>query len=68
MVVSGDRRILDTQYLEKKLRLLKAAKVSRLILLIDEKRNVSKGELRPGMRVMTYQRKIDVNRLIEMIS
>jgi predicted nuclease of restriction endonuclease-like RecB superfamily len=55
-------------YVERKLRGLRAAGIRNLILVIDEDRRCADGDLPPGARVVWYRRRIDPQRILEAMS
>jgi len=56
-----------TDYLSKKLRALRAARIQNLILCIDEKRQCSEADFPAHARVLRYRRRIDVKELLELV-
>ncbi|MFH2002045.1 MAG: DUF790 family protein [Planctomycetota bacterium] len=57
-----------SEYLDKKLRTLKAAGLSNLILCINEDRNCGEEEMHPETRVLRFKRKIEMDRVLKIIS
>ena len=55
-------------YVENKLARLKAAQLTNLILCIDEERNCSDEELPENALVVRYRRKIDVEKVLRIVS
>jgi hypothetical protein len=70
---SEDRWLLEivgfwtVEYLEQKLARLRAARMARLILCIDETRNCSSGALPAGARIVRYRRRIDAAAVLAII-
>lgn len=54
-------------YLEQKLRRLAEAKIENLILCIDQSRQCSEQALPEGARIVSYRRKIDPAKVLELI-
>jgi predicted nuclease of restriction endonuclease-like RecB superfamily len=54
-------------YVEQKLRRLRAAAIPRLILCVDEERNVGESELPAGALVVPFRRAIDVARVVALV-
>lgn len=54
-------------YLEEKLRRLRAAAISRLILCIDEERNVGNEDLPHGRQCIRFRRRIDAATVLDTI-
>ncbi|MBU0754872.1 MAG: DUF790 family protein [Planctomycetes bacterium] len=57
-----------SDYLDKKLQTLKAAGLSNLILCINEEKNCGEEALHPETRVLRFKRKIDMERVLKIIS
>jgi hypothetical protein len=55
------------EYLESKLRRLRAARLERLVLCIDERRRCTDGELPAGVPVVRYRNRIDPAAVLEII-
>ncbi|HEX7599271.1 MAG TPA: DUF790 family protein [Polyangia bacterium] len=53
------------EYLERKLALLRAAKLDNLILCLDEERGCSEADLPPGARLVRYRRHIDPTAVLQ---
>ncbi len=56
-----------SEYLTTKLERLRRARVSNLIVCIDEERNVGSRELPSGAAVVRYRRRVDVARVLELV-
>jgi predicted nuclease of restriction endonuclease-like RecB superfamily len=56
-----------TDYINHKLARLRAAKISNLILVIDEDRRCADGELPVGARVVWYRRRIDPAKVLALL-
>jgi predicted nuclease of restriction endonuclease-like RecB superfamily len=55
------------KYLEEKLRKLRAARLSRLVLCIDEERGCSDAELPDDALIVRYRRRIDVRAVLALV-
>ncbi|HEY3233956.1 MAG TPA: DUF790 family protein, partial [Polyangiaceae bacterium] len=55
------------EYLDEKLRRLRAAGIDRLVLCIDEKRCCKDEELPPNARVVRYKKRIDPRTVLAML-
>ncbi|HET8539744.1 MAG TPA: DUF790 family protein [Anaeromyxobacter sp.] len=55
------------EYLSRKLERLRRARISNLILCIDEERNVGEAELPADATVLRYRRRVDAGRVIEFV-
>jgi uncharacterized protein len=55
------------KYLEEKLRKLRAARLARLVLCIDEERGCSDAELPKDARIVRYRRRIDVQAVLALV-
>jgi len=54
-------------YVERKLRLYRSARLSNLILCIDEGRNCAEADLPSGARVVRYRRRVDAAAVLRVI-
>jgi predicted nuclease of restriction endonuclease-like RecB superfamily len=55
------------EYLARKLEQLRRARISNLVLCIDDERNVGDGELPGGASVMWYRRRIDAAQVLKIV-
>jgi len=55
------------EYLARKLEQLRRARVSNLVVCIDEERNVGDGDLPAGAAVIRYRRRVDAARVLELV-
>lgn len=55
------------EYLSTKLERLRRARISNLILCIDEERNVGEAELPAAAVVLRYRRRVDAQRVLELV-
>jgi predicted nuclease of restriction endonuclease-like RecB superfamily len=55
------------EYLSRKLDRLRRARISNLILCIDEERNVGEAELPADAAVLRYRRRVDAQRVLELV-
>src|SRR5690606_16415138 len=54
-------------YLERKLRLLRRARLERFILCVDERRNCSDEELPADARILRFSRRVPVDEVLRLI-